>query len=81
MIARLLLLLCCVFLFGACASKKKDPYYTRSSGRDYYSVNKASVSFLFETFSLERNRRHEGQRQARPDHSRCYREWRDLPPV
>jgi len=61
MIVRLLLLFCCVFLFGACASKKKDPYYTRSSGRDYYSANKASVSFLFETFTLEGNRRREGR--------------------
>ena len=47
-----------------CASKRKAPYYEKKQGRDYYSMNKESVSFLFETFRKDRELRREGRKHV-----------------
>ena len=59
-------LLFAVLLVGfaaGCASKQKAPYYEQKQGRDYYSANKESVKFLFDTFRQDRELRREHRKQ------------------
>jgi hypothetical protein len=48
-----------IVLASGCASGKKAPYHEQKRGRDYYSVNKESASFVFETFRQDWSARRE----------------------
>jgi len=50
---RLLLLVALAALTAGCASSKKAPYRAQKSGRDYYSVNKSSAAFIWDTFAQD----------------------------
>ena len=62
---RTLLIAAFLALFATgCASKQKAPYHEKKQGRDYSSMNRESLSFLFGTFRQDRELRREGRKHV-----------------
>ena len=61
MTSRLIACWAIAILFAGCSSQK--PAVRTDEKRDYYSLNKSSVKFLFGTFSQDRRLRRAGQKR------------------